>query len=64
MATYQLTLTSILDSFLLSEVVTTQQTDGTVYKLKPRSFYKSTYLWVHFVDFYPGVNYTWQYKCI
>jgi len=28
---------------------------------KPRLFYKSAHLWVHSVDFYPGVNYTWQY---
>ena len=40
-ATYQLALTPILDFFLLSEVVTTWQTDGTAHKLKPRSFHKS-----------------------
>ena len=38
-----------------------QQTDSAAYKLKPRSFHKSTYLWVHSVDFHPSVNYTWQY---
>jgi len=49
--TYQSALTSISDFFLLSEVVTIQQTDNTVYKLKPRLFYKSTYLQVYLVDF-------------
>ena len=27
--------------------------DSTTYKLKLRLFYKSAYLWVHFVDFHP-----------
>ena len=35
--------TSILDFFLLSKIVTIWQTDGTAYKLKPRSFHKSTH---------------------
>ena len=35
--------------------------DHTAYKLKPRSFYKSTHLWVYFADFHPGVNSVWQY---
>ena len=39
-ATYQSALTSISDFFLLSEVVTTQQTDGVAHKLKPRLFHK------------------------
>ena len=56
MATHQLALTSILDFFPSSEVVTMQQTDGIAHKLKPRSFHKSTQLQVHPVDFYPGVN--------
>jgi len=56
MATHQSALTSILDFFLSSEVVTMWQTDGTAHKLKPRLFYKSTYLQVHFADFYPSVN--------
>ena len=58
MATHQSALTPILDFFLSSEVVTMQQTDGIAHKLKPRSFYKSTYLQVHFADFYPSVNHT------
>ena len=58
--THQSALTSILDFFLLSEVATMWQTDSAVYKLKPRLFYKSTYLWVHSVDFHPGVNQAWQ----
>ena len=44
MATHQLALTLISDFFLSSEVATTQQTDGTAHKLKPRLFYKFTYL--------------------
>ena len=60
MATYQSALTPILNFFLSSEVATTWQTDGAVYKLKPRLFYKFAHLWVHLVDFYPGVNHTWQ----
>ena len=42
--TYQLALTSISDFSLPSEVATMQQTDGVVYKLKPRLFHKSAYL--------------------
>ena len=61
MVIHQLALTSISDFFLSSEVVTMQQTDGVAYKLKLRSFHKSTHLWAHFVDFHPGVNCTWQY---
>ena len=38
-----------------------QQTDGAAYKLKPRSFHKSTQLWVHSMDFYSSVNCAWQY---
>ena len=44
MATHQSALTSILDFFFPSEVATMQQIDSTTYKLKPRSFYKSTHL--------------------
>jgi len=29
------------------------QTDGTVYKLKPRSFHKSAYLQTNLVNFHP-----------
>jgi len=54
-------LTSILDFFLSSEVVIMWQIDSVAYKLKPRSFYKSAYLWVHSVDFHSSVNCTWQY---
>jgi len=43
-----------------SEVVTMRQTDGAAHKLKPRSFHKSTHLWVYFADFHPGVNRAWQ----
>jgi len=56
MATHQSALTPISDFFPSSEVATTQQTDDAAYKLKPRSFYKSTHLQVYSVDFYPGVN--------
>ena len=42
--THQSALTLILDSFLLSEVVATQQTDGVAHKLKPKLFHKSTHL--------------------
>ena len=56
-AIHQLALTLILDFFLLSEVATTQQTDGTAHKLKPRSFHKSAHLQVYSADFHPGVNY-------
>ena len=51
-ATYQLVLAFILNFFLLLEIVITWQTDSAVHKLKPRSFHKFTYLWVHLVDFY------------
>jgi len=61
MATYQSALTSISDFSLLSEVVTTWQTDSAAYKLKPRSIHKSAHLWVHSADFYPSVNCAWQY---
>ena len=61
MATHQSALTSILDFFPLSEVATMRQTDSAAYKLKPMSFHKSAHLWVHSVDFHPGVNRTWQY---
>ena len=44
MATYQSVLTPILDFFLPSKVVTMQQTDGVVYKLKPRLFHKFIHL--------------------
>ena len=44
-------LTSILDFFFSSKVVTTWQTDCAIYKLKPRSFYKFTYLYTKTVDF-------------
>ena len=58
--THQLVLTSILDFFLLLEIVTMQQTDGAAHKLKPRSFHKSAHLQVHLADFLqtftPGVN--------
>ena len=43
-----------------SEVATTQQTDSAAHKLKPRLFHKSAHLWVHSVDFHPGVNHAWQ----
>ena len=61
MATHQSALTPISDFFPSSEVATMQQTDSAAYKLKPRSFHKSAYLWVHPVDFHPGVNHAWQY---
>ena len=56
MATHQSALTSILDFFPSSEVVTMWQTDGVAHKLKPRSFYKFVHLQVHSVDFHPGMN--------
>jgi len=59
--THHSALTPISDFFPSSEVATTQQIDGTAYKLKPRSFHKSAYLWVYPVDFHPSVNHTWQY---
>jgi len=49
----KLALTPSLDFFLLSEIATMQQTDGTAHKLKPRLFYKSTPLWAHLTDFHP-----------
>jgi len=55
-AIHQSVLTPISDFFLSSEVVTTQQMDSAVHKLKPRLFYKSTHLRVHSVDFHPSVN--------
>ena len=61
MATHQSVLTSTQTFSLLSEVVTTQQTDGAAHKLKLRSFHKSTHLWVHSADFHPSVNHAWQY---
>ena len=54
-------LTFISDFFLSSEVATIQQTDSIAHKLKPRSFHKSAYLYVHSVDFHSGVNRAWQY---
>ena len=42
--THPSVLTLISDFFLLSEVVTIQQTDSAVHKLKLRLFYKSIYL--------------------
>ena len=62
MAIHQSALTSISDFFPSSEVVTTQQTDGAAYKLKPRSFHKSTHLQVHSVDFHSSVNHAWQHQ--
>ena len=56
MATHQSALTPISDFFPSSEVVTMQQTDGAVHKLKPRLFYKFAHLRVHSADFHPGVN--------
>jgi len=44
-----------------SEVATMWQTDGTAYKLKPRSFHKSAHLQVHSADFHPGVNCAWHH---
>ena len=61
MATHQSVLTSTWTFPSSSEVVTMRQTDGAAHKLKPRSFHKSTHLWVNSVDFHPGVNYAWQY---
>ena len=58
----KLGLTSISDFSLSSEVATMQQTDGAAYKLKPRSFHKSTQLRVYSVDFYPSVNCAWQHS--
>jgi len=43
-ATHQSALTPISDFFPSSEVVTMQQIDSTIHKLKLRSFYKSTHL--------------------
>ena len=52
MAIHQSVLTFISDFFLLSKVMTMQQTDSVVHKLKPRLFYKLTYLQAYLVDFY------------
>ena len=43
MVIHQSALTFILDFFPSSEVVTMRQTDGAAYKLKLRSFHKSTH---------------------
>ena len=56
MATHQSALTLTPDFFLSSEVATMQQTNSTVYELKPRLFYKFTHLQVYSADFHPGVN--------
>ena len=42
----------LLRLLLSSEVTTMWQINGTVHKLKPRSFYKSAHLWVLLVDFH------------
>ena len=57
-ATHQSILTPISDFFPSSKVVTTQQTDSTAHKLKPRLFHKSAHLQVHSADFYSDMNYT------
>ena len=49
----KLVLTPLLDFSLSSEVATMWQINSTAHKLKPRSFYKSTHLWVHLADFHP-----------
>ena len=59
-ATHQSVLTSILVFILLSKVATTQQTDSTTHKLKPRSFYKSAHLWAILQTFTLSVNHTWH----
>ena len=41
-------------------IVTTQQTDSTAHKLKPRLFHKSAQLQVHSADFHPSVNCIWH----
>ena len=61
MVIHQSALTFILDFFPSSEVVTMRQTDGAAYKLKLRSFHKSTHFWVYSMDFHPSVNHAWQY---
>ena len=61
MVTYQSVLTPTWTFSPLSEVVTTWQIDSAAHKLKPRSFHKSTQLWVHSVDFYPSVNHVWHF---
>ena len=61
MAIHHSALTSTRTFSPSSEVATTRQTDGTAYKLKPRSFHKSTHLRVHSADFHPSVNCAWQY---
>jgi len=60
MVTHLISTHSHLDFFLPSEVVTTWQTDSAAHKLKPRSFHKSAQVWVHLVDFHPGVNCAWH----
>ena len=52
MTAHQSALTSILDLFLLSEIVTMQWIDGIAYKLKPRLFHNSTHLQAHLADFH------------
>ena len=61
MATHQSVLTPTRTFPSLSEVVTTQQTDGVAHKLKSRSFHKSVHLRVHSADFHSHVNRAWQY---
>ena len=61
MVTHQSVLTPTQTFSPSSEVATTWQTGGAIYKLKPRSFHKSAHLWVHSADFYPSVNCAWQY---
>ena len=58
---HQSVLTPTWTSSPSSEVVTTRQTNGAAYKLKPRLFHKSAHLRVHSVNFHPSVNCTWQY---
>ena len=53
MTTHQSVLTSISDFFLLSEVATIQQIDGTAHKLKPRLFHKVHTSLSLLIDFYP-----------
>ena len=60
MAIHQSALTPISDFFLLSEVMTMQQTGSVAHKLKLRSFHKSAHLWVHSVDFQPSINHAWH----
>ena len=60
MVTHQSVLTPTWIFSPSSEVATMRQTDGAVYKLKPRLFHKSTHLRVHSVDFHPSVNHAWH----